>query len=272
MRHLAAWRLVVPVAAVLAVVGCTEGPDPEPTATAVEVGDVADPVWQVRAEAMSQPHVKDGVAVAYLAVPDADASVPEVGPYDTPVVPDVLTVVAWDAETGDELWRHAAVSGSSVSTDADDYGYGPSVAVTELDGAQVVHYLVGDPDSDGTQVATADLRTGTETRYGPAVWATSRPHSCESDPRRGVCLTGTFAGETDAHDIQTRCRPVPNGSAPVCSPSKGSWGTPTRLVKFSGLVRTRTCSCPVPPPRGSPGGYHATTTVCWWGWGRYRPR
>ncbi|MCL2090307.1 MAG: hypothetical protein FWH11_03630 [Micrococcales bacterium] len=202
MRYPMVWRLVVPVAAALLVVGCKgSNPEPSPTATAVAVGDVAEPVWQVRARAMSQPHVKDGVAVAYLAVPDPDAPLVEVE-YDVPVVVDQLVVVAWDAATGEELWRHAAVPGSNVRTDSEDYGYGPRIDITELDGTPVVDYLVGDPDSDGTLVATADLRTGKETRYGPAVWANSRPYSCDSDPWRGVCLEGTFAGEADAHEIE----------------------------------------------------------------------
>ncbi len=219
MRRPTVWSLVVPVAAALVVVGCAQDPDPEPSPTAVAVGDVAEPVWQVRARAMSQPQVKDGVAVAYLAVPDPDAPVPEVTSYDTPAVPDLLTVVAWDAETGEELWRHQAVPGSSVGTDSDGIGYGPRIDLTQLDGSWVVDYLVGDPESDGTLVASADLRTGEETRYGPAVWATSRPYSCDSD-WQGVCLTGTFAGEADAHEIQLDLEsgtlvPAPQDPAPA---------------------------------------------------------
>jgi len=211
--------LVVPVAAALLVVGCTSGASPEPTAT-VALGDAAEPVWVVRVEAMSQPHVKDGVAVAYLAVPNGEPADPDalVGHKD-------LAVVAWDAESGAELWRHDAVPGH-ITGSGKDYGYAPLIDITELDGSQVVDYLVPDPDSDGTLVAIADLRSGKETRYGPTVWATSRPYSCDSDPWRGVCLTGTFAGEADAHEIEldltsaalvavpdlTPANPVPDGA------------------------------------------------------------
>lgn len=195
MQHPILWRLVVPVAAALLVASCTSSADPQPTSTPVAVGDTAEPVWTVRAAAMSQPYVKDGVVVAYLALPE------EPDPDTWAADSATMVVVAWDAETGDELWRHDAVPGRITRGDS-EVGYAPTVDVTELDGAQVVDYLVGDPDSDGTLVATADLRTGKETRYGPAVWATSRPYSCDLDPWRGVCLRGTFAGEADAHEIQ----------------------------------------------------------------------
>jgi len=169
---------------------------------------------------MSQPSVRDGVAVAYLAVPDGEPADPR--RYE---VHKQMLVVAWDAQTGAELWRHDAVPGH-VTRSGDEDGYAPSVDVTELDGAQVVDYLVADPDSDGTLVATADLHTGAEIRYGPAVWATSRPYSCDSNPWRGVCLDGTFAGESDAHEIMldlasatlvavpepTPATPVPDGA------------------------------------------------------------
>ncbi|MCL2424052.1 MAG: hypothetical protein FWD11_09235, partial [Micrococcales bacterium] len=219
MTYPRTWRVVVPVAAALLVAACTGGANPRPTPT-VGVGDTVEPLWTVRVEAMSQPYVIDGVAVAYVAVPDGEP--PEPHTYD---VHKKMEVVAWDAETGAELWRHDAVPGRITGSD-DSVGYASSPDVTELDGSQIVDYLVADPDSDGTFVATADLHTGKEARYGPVVWATSRPYSCDSDPWRGVCLRGTFAGEADAHMIEldlesgtlatvpdpTPANPVPEGA------------------------------------------------------------
>ena len=230
MRHLTVLRLAVPVAAALLVAGCTDKTDPGPPPTRpVALGDTAEPVWTVRAAAMSQPGVKDGVVVAYVAVPDpqptdAAQAYEDYDPttYRLQQQPDqVLTIIAWDAQDGTELWRHDAVPGNDVHTSDDGYADAPWVDVTEVGGSLVVDYLVGDPDSDGTLVATADLHTGQETRYGPAVHATNRPSSCDHDAETGVCLKGTFVDEPASHTIQldeASATLVPGEEAQVESP------------------------------------------------------
>ena len=198
MRHLTVLRLAVPVAAALLVAGCTDkssggGASASPT---VGLADTAEPVWTVQAQLMNQPNVEDGVALAYVAQPDTYT----------------LDVVAWDVKDGTELWRHEAAPGNDVPA-----GVSMVLDATESDGAKVVPYLVGDDSTGGTLLAVADLKTGTETRFGPAVWATGRPSVCDDT---GVCLEGTFSGERTAHQIR-----LDEASATLV-PSAGATGQP----------------------------------------------
>ncbi|MCL2850294.1 MAG: hypothetical protein FWE61_09665 [Micrococcales bacterium] len=178
MRH--RYLRLVFVTGALLLAGCTsKTPDGTWTSATLGPADTAEPVWTVQAQLMNQPSVHDGVVVAYVARPELFT----------------LQVVAWDAKDGTELWRHDAAPGNSVAP-----GIDMGVDVTESGGTTVVTYLVGDTVTDGTLVAVADLTTGAETRFGPAVWATGRPGDCDDDT--GVCLEGRFSGETTSHQIR----------------------------------------------------------------------
>lgn len=111
----------------LLMVGCSDQHDPQPSGTSA--APVAEPSWSVRAQAVEQPDVVDGVVVA--------------GVVDT-ASPSARSVVAWDSASGEELWRHD----------------GTEPGVFEVGGTE--HVVYGVFRSDVGSLVIADVHTGEE--------------------------------------------------------------------------------------------------------------
>lgn len=117
---------------VLTSTGCDEGGGsresaaPAPASSMVPAwSDTAEPLWELSVRTNEQPHLADGVVVASIGVADAAGG---------------TSVVAWEASSGNELWR------------ADGTG---AFLFAEGEKSKVVFQVPG-------SVVLADLRTGQE--------------------------------------------------------------------------------------------------------------
>ena len=146
-----------------AIAACTPGTPALDLITRVQPG------WSVAANLVGSPDTAEGVVVSYVNGGE-----------------DNLEVVAWDTESGDELWRDAASLGSIPRYSI------ASARILEIDGAHLVVYVQMNPDDDrGWQrVVVAELETGKHTDPGTLlVNATSLPGGCDGE--EGICLNGT---------------------------------------------------------------------------------
>ncbi len=120
---------VVGLVACLLLAGCSDGDGSQQTSGSSAAPVVAEPSWSVRAQAVEQPDVVDGVVVA--AVVDTTSPTGE-------------SVVAWDSASGEELWRHD----------------GTEPGVFEVGGTEKVVYGVF--RSGAGALVLADVHTGEE--------------------------------------------------------------------------------------------------------------
>ncbi|WP_104126264.1 hypothetical protein [Cryobacterium sp. Y57] len=172
-RHTKTATLIALVV-IAALSGCSaSAPSPEPTATAAQPDFVTpvEPAWTADVDLVGQPIYQDGFVASYVAAPDG-----------------ALNVVAWNAETGAEIWRDVAAVGSATQ------GVVVSLAGLESGDKSFVTYLsapIGDDDG-WRELVIAEIATGIPTAISnDLVWATRRPSPCADEI--AVCFTGFIA-------------------------------------------------------------------------------
>ena len=144
----------------LLLAGCSAKSDPRPSGSAVAEDKTVTPVWSVRTQAVGQPDVVDGVAVA--AVVDTTSPTGE-------------SVVAWDSASGKELWRHD----------------GTEPGVFEVGGAKKVVYGVF--RSGAGSLVIADAHSGQESVVAmPDGRRVDAVYAC--GPGGGVCVMSIVQG------------------------------------------------------------------------------
>ena len=174
--------LTVGLLASLALSGCTDAATEADKAAAEQAGALAaeysapvEPLWSVEAELVGTPTVTSDVVVSYIRGYGG------------------MQIVAWDPDSGLELWRHAAVPGAQT------HGVEVSATTVTVGESLFVPYLRDDPASyDGWQkLVIADALTGTPLAHDwGLIWAVDRPGGCAGE--EGVCFTGWTDAERDA--------------------------------------------------------------------------
>lgn len=165
---------VLALSVLVALAGCTnqmDAPAKPPSAASDPGPDFTTPVkadWNVDVDLVGAPVAKDGVVVSYVTGAEGG-----------------LDIVVWNASTGVELWRDAAMAGngsSDISVDAH---------IVQTEGRTVVPYirdLAGD-ETGWQDVVVADAVTGAPIALDqPSGWVTQRPGECADGT--GVCFSG----------------------------------------------------------------------------------
>ncbi|WP_105035875.1 hypothetical protein [Cryobacterium aureum] len=159
---------------IAALSGCSaSAPSPEPTDTAAQPDFVTpvEPAWTADVDLVGQPIYQDGFVASYVAALDG-----------------ALNVVAWNAETGAEIWRDVAAVGSATQ------GVVVNLAGLESGDKSFVTYLSAPTgDDDGwRELVIAEIGTGIPTAISnDLVWATKRPSPCADEI--AVCFSGFIA-------------------------------------------------------------------------------
>lgn len=164
--------LVAPIALVTVALSACVGPPPEPDVSHTR----ADQLWSTDQPTLGEPVLADGALIAYTSSGDGE-----------------LTLRAWDAATGDELWAQEATPGGAV------LGEELYVRTLEVDGTAYVaalspqpigHTVVVREAASGAVVELADEATG-----GAALTldARSRPYACDAE----FCLTAFLPGDAE---------------------------------------------------------------------------
>ncbi|TFD47860.1 hypothetical protein E3T55_15030 [Cryobacterium frigoriphilum] len=182
----AATLIAVTLLASLALSGCTDtAAEAEKAAVAAEKAAVLalaveystpiDPVWSVTADLVGTPAVRSEVVVSYVRSATG------------------LQIAAWDAASGAELWRHAAVPGvqsHAVELKATTVLVGDTLLVPYLRDEAGSHF-------GWQELVIADALTGVALAHDwGALWVSDRPGACSG--AQGICFTGWTWAEIDA--------------------------------------------------------------------------
>ncbi|WP_029145762.1 PQQ-binding-like beta-propeller repeat protein [Microbacterium luticocti] len=179
MRHT---RSRLAIAAVLSasavlVAGCTVIPDAKPTPPSAWT-QAATPIWRNHEALMSVPRVTGDTVLAYVSDGDGGEA-----------------VVAWDAATGVERWRHAAVPGEQAP------GVRHRIPLLDDAGTTYTAFLAPLPDDwneNWGSLQVVDVVTGEPRRDAVRFLYGTRPEVCGDT----FCLSALFDGETQLHARQ----------------------------------------------------------------------
>ncbi|RJT89647.1 hypothetical protein D6T64_06060 [Cryobacterium melibiosiphilum] len=144
-------------------------------ALAADYTTPVEPLWSIDTELVGTPAVTEDVVVSYIRVHGG------------------MQIGAWDAHSGAELWRHAAVPGAQT------HGVEVSAKTVVVGDALFVPYLRDDPSSyyGWQKLVIAEALTGKPLPHDwGLIWASNRPGACSG--AEGVCFTGWTDAESDA--------------------------------------------------------------------------